>query len=308
MSTVLVTGGAGFIGSHLVDALIARKHRVIVVDDLSVGTRRSIPRQALFYKVDITKQGITRVFQKHRIDVIYHLAAQKNLQVSKKDPIRDAEINILGSVRLFALARAHAVQKVIFYSTAAVYRPTDTPPNSERDCPEPATPYGIAKYTAEQYLQRSEVPYTILRLANVYGPGQDAYGEGGVVAVFSSQMAQHKACTIYNTGRQTRDYIFVGDVITASLAALRKGTGDVLNISTGKETSVTTLHRKLQEISHTAIAPKRKRIDEQRRSALSPRRAQQRLGWHARTQLDKGLLVTYEWFLKHYGETKKNKR
>ncbi len=300
MSTVLVTGGAGFIGSHLVEALVKRKHRVVVADNLSVGKKEYVSSRALFYKRDITTAQVADVFRKHRIEYIYHLAAQKNLQVSKKQPLHDADVNVLGTVRLLELARRHRVKKIVFYSTAAVYSPDAQPPNTESEPPQPVTPYGIGKYASELYITHSGTPYTILRLSNVYGPRQDAYGEGGVVAIFATHMARHQACRINNTGNQTRDYVYVGDVVTASIKSLHKASSEVLNISTGRETSVRKVHALLQSISHTEYDPGHGHVAEQYRSALNPRRARRVLSWHATTDLSQGLADTYKWFNEHY--------
>lgn len=307
MSTILVTGGAGFIGSHLVDALVAKKHRVIVVDDLSVGRRAHIHTHALFHKLDITTVRVRNIFQKYRIDVVYHLAAQKDLQISKQEPVFDTEVNVLGSVRMLDLAKRHSVKKVIFFSTAAVYNPEARPPNKESDVCAPVTPYGIAKYATELYVKHSGVPYTILRLSNVYGPRQDTRGEGGVVAVFSACMARRKQCVINNTGRQTRDYIYVGDVVDAALKSLRRGHNQTLNISTGKETSVQALFTTLQTVAHTNTRPGHRTVAEQYRSALQNNQARRVLNWRPRQDLATGLSLTYPWFKETYAKATKKK-
>ncbi|MFZ6035953.1 MAG: NAD-dependent epimerase/dehydratase family protein [Patescibacteria group bacterium] len=296
MSTILVTGGAGFIGSHLVDALVKRKHRVVVVDDLSVGKRSHVHPQARFIKYSVAGQALARMLRPYRFSHVYHLAAQKNLQVSKRFPVADATTNIIGTLQCIQIA-AQSRAKLIFYSTAAVYDPSASPPSRESECAAPVTPYGIAKYAAELYIRQSGLRYSILRLSNVYGPRQDAYGEGGVVAIFSDRLARGKICTIFNTGRQTRDFVYVTDVVSASLMALSRGTNQVVNISTGIETTVLRLYRALEKISGRNQPVRRGQVVEQYRSALGNIRARTILKWRPRITMEQGLRTTYQWFI-----------
>lgn len=299
MSRILVTGGAGFIGSHLVDTLVKRNHKVTVVDNLSVGNKKFVNHKAQFHKFNIQNPLLKNIFQKGKFDYVFHLAAQKNLQFSKNHPVEDAQTNIIGSLNIVSLSKLFKVKKIIFYSTAAVYDPLDVPPNKESDSVNPKTPYGIAKYAVEKYIQSSGLTYSIFRLSNVYGPRQDAEGEGGVVAIFGHKLAEGEAPTIYNSGRQTRDFIYVDDVVQASLSALFKGSNKTVNISTGRETSVNELFRRLQKIAEKNIHPVRgQKIKEQARSALANSVAWKTLHWKPRISLQNGLSKTYHFFTK----------
>ncbi|MDD5039757.1 MAG: NAD-dependent epimerase/dehydratase family protein [Patescibacteria group bacterium] len=304
MARILVTGGAGFIGSHLVDTLVERgAHTVTVVDDLSVGVRSNVHRRARFIKMQIQNPRFDTVVKRGRYDFIFHLAAQKNLQSSKAFPVHDAETNIVGSIRLFHAAKKARVRKVIFFSSAAVYNVKAKPPNAEDDQVQPCTPYGIGKYTAELYLKNSGIPYVILRPSNVYGPRQDARGEGGVVAIFCRKLIQRTRPEIFNTGLQTRDFIYVDDVIRASVAAMLCGRNVVCNISTQHETTINTLYRILVKTAIMSLRPIRgKHIDEQYRSALSNLRARIALKWKPAISLAQGLEQTYNWFNALYGK------
>lgn len=302
MSRILVTGGAGFIGSHLVDTLV-KKHKITILDNLSTGKRKYINKQARFVKMDIRNKKVGRLLKKGRFDYVYHLAAQKNLQYSKEYPVEDADINILGSLNVINAAKESNVKKIIFYSTAAVYNPDDKPPNKESDQPNPKTPYGVAKRVVEKYLEIFSVPYTVLRLSNVYGPRQDVEGEGGVVAVFLKKLVKDKQPSIYNNGRQTRDYIYVADVVNASLKILSKAKNESINISTNKETSVNHLFTLLSDITGKKIKPRRDIIlNEQKRSALKNTRAKNILNWGELETLKQGLEKTYNWFNKENGK------
>ncbi|MCH7492246.1 NAD-dependent epimerase/dehydratase family protein [Patescibacteria group bacterium] len=294
---VLVTGGAGFIGSHLVDALVKNKHTVTVVDDLSEGKKKYVNNKAYFIRKKIQHPSIVNVLSQRKITIVYHLAAQKNLQVSKLDPVADAEINIIGSLRLISGAKKYGIKKFIFYSTAAVYNPGHLPLSKETDQVMPVTPYGIAKRAAEQYLEHSGLKYTILRLPNVFGPRQDAGGEGGVVAVFCSAFAKKKPAYINNSGHQTRDFIYVADVVTGSLLAIKKGHNQIINISTGREVTINKLYDTCKQVSGTSINSKKgQRVKEQLRSALSNNLAKRALGWRPTTSFKDGIAKTYLWF------------
>jgi len=299
MARILVTGGAGFIGSHLVDALIKKNHHVTVADDLSVGKSKFVNSKAAFCKVKIQSPLLKMIFKKGKFDYVYHLAAQKNLQFSKNHPVEDAQTNIIGSLNILSLSKLFKVKKIVFYSTAAVYDPLDVPPNKESDPVNPKTPYGIAKYAVEKYIQSSGLLYSILRLSNVYGPRQDAEGEGGVVAIFARKLAQRIPPSIYNSGRQTRDFIYVDDVVKASVSAVANSSNQTVNISTNQETTVNELFQIMRQIAQNELQPIcGKKIQEQKRSALANSIAWRTLHWQPTTPLKKGLLKTYHFFTK----------
>ena len=307
MVKVLVTGGAGFIGSHIVDLLVAEGYQVAVLDNLSTGNLRNLNPKVELYKVDLTDfSGVKEVLAQYRPDYVIHHAAQVDVMTSLQDPIQDGTINILGSLNLFREAFLVGVKKVIYASSAAVYGDpgaTQPLPLSEEIPIYPLSPYGISKYTPEHYLRiaatAAEANYAILRYANVYGPRQNATGEGGVVAIFSHLISQQQPVTIYGDGEQTRDFIYVGDVARANLAALQVKENGTFNISTGQRISVNQLLALLQEIAgaHTACSYLPLRSGEILHSALDPQKAKEKLGWEAQTNFSQGLRQTYDYFL-----------
>ncbi|MFA6098557.1 MAG: NAD-dependent epimerase/dehydratase family protein [Patescibacteria group bacterium] len=303
MARVLVTGGAGFIGSHLVDGLLADGFQVTVVDDLSRGLRQNINKQARFIHQQIQSPSLRRCFKAYKFDFVFHLAAQINLQYSKNHPIEDAETNILGSLNVIRLASEFKVKKLIFFSSAAVYNIFDKAPNNEKDCPLPATPYGIAKRTVELYLLQSALNYTIIRPANVYGPRQRAEGEGGVVAVFCQNSARGQQSKINNTGRQTRDFTYVADVVKAVQKSLIYGNKKIINVSTNKETTVNELYNSIYSLAKMKIKPKRGySLNEQEHSRLANNQAMSVLHWRPKENLSGGLIKTFNWFNEEYGK------
>jgi UDP-glucose 4-epimerase len=301
---VLVTGGAGFIGSHLVDACVARGHRVTVVDNLSTGRRALVNPAARLHEVDIRHPDLTDVFLAERPDVLIHHAAQAEVRRSMADPAFDAEVNVLGSINLLECCRRAGVRRVIYASSGgAAYGDTDVLPTPEEHPTRPASPYGITKRVVEDYLACWQALHGIaglcLRYANVYGPRQSPHGEAGVVAIFCHRLLRGEPVTINGDGEQTRDYVFVGDVAEANLRALERpeATG-VVNIGTGVQTSVVEIFERLRaagglagEARHGPAKP-----GEQRRSALDASRARRLLGWSPRVSLDQGLRLTVEHF------------
>jgi UDP-glucose 4-epimerase len=291
----VVTGGAGFIGSHLVDALVDRGDEVLVVDDLSSGKRELVNERATFVEGDIRK-GIDAA----GADAVFHLAAQADVVTSVKRPDHDASVNVVGTVQVLEAARA-ASARVVFSSTGgAIYGECDGP--APEDSPlEPVSPYGIAKLCAEEYLRGWNrihgSQHMILRFANVYGPRQDSSLEGGVVSIFLERMARGQETMIFGDGGQTRDFVYVGDVVQAVLAAAAAPDAGIFNAGTGRETSVRELHRLCAEVAGVADEPRfdPPRLGEARRSVLDVSYAADELGWRAATPLDVGLRQTWDW-------------
>lgn len=304
--TALVTGGAGFVGSHIVDALIRHRIKVFVVDDLSSGQRKNVNPNAEFTKLSVNSPQFCAYLKRIKPDVIFHLAAQINLRKSVIDPFYDAQVNIFGSLNIAQLAAQIGVKKIIYSSTGGpMYPETAKIPYSEKVPPSPISPYGISKRAAEMYFayayQVHGVPYVALRYANIYGPRQNAKGEAGVISIFINGMLNGKPLVINGTGKQTRDYVFVDDVVRANLLASQKNVVGIFNIGTGKETDVNTIYKKLKKLIGNKL-PERHNptpVGEVMRSSLDSRKAQEELGWFPKTKLDDGLQKTIEWFQKN---------
>lgn len=295
----LVTGGAGFIGSHLSNALLERDDDVLVIDNLSRGRREHVPEGADLVEHDI-REPLSEVFRAFGPDVCFHLAAQADVRVSVARPADDARVNVLGTINVLDAAREQDA-KVVFSSTGgAIYGECDGPAPEDRKL-EPISPYGAAKLAAEVYLETWNrlhgSSHTTLRYANVFGARQDAGLEGGVVAIFFERMKRGERTTIYGTGRQTRDFVHVADIVSATLAAVDAG-GGVFNIGSGVETSVLELHETCRRAAGTQIEPELapERLGEIERSVLDPRRANAELGWTPRWSLEDGLRETWEWY------------
>ena len=300
---ILVTGGAGFIGSHLVDRLVQEGHEVVVVDDLSTGKRRNLNRAAEFYKRDVQGSRLDGVFRRERPVVLIHLAAQMNIRRSVEDPLFDAQVNILGTLNVLDQAVRYGTRKIIFASSGgAIYGEQDVFPAPESHPTRPLSPYGISKLTGEYYLayhQRvSGIHSVSLRFSNVYGPRQDPYGEAGVVAIFTQKMLAGEQPIINGNGRQTRDFIYMDDVVEAHLAALGKDVQGIYNVGTAHETSVNELFIKLVDLTKSGCkqlyGPAKK--GEQARSVVDASKLRQELGWEPRVSLDEGLARTVEYF------------
>ena len=300
---IVVTGGAGFIGSHLVDRLVLEGHEVAVVDNLSTGKRRNLNRAARFYKMDIQSHGLERVFRNERPSLLMHLAAQMDVRRSVQDPVFDAEVNILGTLNLLEQAVKHGTRKVVFASSGgAIYGEQDVFPANESHSTRPLSPYGISKLTGEHYLfyyQRvSGIQYVCLRYSNVYGPRQDPEGEAGVVAIFTRKMLAGDQPIINGNGRQTRDFIYVEDVVEANLAAMGKDVQGTFNVGNGVETPLNDLFRILVDLTKSDCkeihGPAKK--GEQLRSVIDAGRIRQELGWEPKTHLRDGLAKTVEYF------------
>ena len=300
---VLVTGGAGFIGSHITDRLIEAGVEVVVLDDLSSGKRDSVHPRARFYQADIASDRIRDIFERERFDCLDHHAAQMNVRRSVDDPVFDARVNILGSLNLLQAAVATGVKKVVFASTGgAIYGEQLSFPADETHQTNPMSPYGVAKLAVEKYLAFYEavygLPYVALRYANVYGPRQDPHGEAGVVAIFSERLLRAEPAVINGDGEQTRDFIYVDDVVRANVLAVTTDLRGTYNVGTGLETSVNTLYAMLAKHANAALTAHHgpPKAGEQRRSVLDCRRLQMATAWRPEVCLDEGLRRTIAYF------------
>lgn len=322
---ILVTGGAGFIGSNVVDALVREGHEVAILDNLSTGRKENLNPDAKFYNVDITDfEGAKKVFKDFKPEILYHLAAQIDVRKSVSDPVFDGKVNVLGSINLFKLSVEYGVKRVIFSSTGgALYGEPSKLPATENTPVKPLSPYGVSKYCGENYLNYFKRLYggghyapddgkvklseeahvferIILRYANVYGPRQDPFGEAGVIAIFIGKILKGERPIIYGDGTQTRDYIFVEDVVKANLLALT-GKEGTYNIGTGIETSVNKLVEILSEVFEKKIEPiyTEERPGEVKRIALDGTLAKEVLGFVPQYSLYGGIKKTVEWFKTH---------
>jgi len=301
---ILVTGGAGFIGSHIVDALIIKGNEVAVVDNLSTGKEENINPEARFFHVDLTDfEALESVFVETKPEVVFHTAAQIDVRKSVEDPSFDAEINVVGSVNLFSLCVRYGVKRVIFSSTGgALYGEPPTIPADENTPIEPLSAYGVAKFAVEQYLNYFKRLYgleaVILRYGNVYGPRQDPLGEAGVIAIFLGRILSNASPVIYGDGRQTRDYIYIEDIVKANLLSI-EGLEDIYNIGTGIETLVNDLIRAFSKILNREIKPiyVSPRKGEVQRIALDTSKAKSKLGFMAQFSLEEGIRSTIKWYI-----------
>jgi UDP-glucose 4-epimerase len=304
---VLITGGAGFIGSHIVDAFVSRGGRVVVLDNLSAGSTQNLNSKAEFIKGDITDAALVRrMFREYKFEIVNHHAAQLDIRKSVADPVFDAQQNIIGTLNLLEAGReAGTVKRFMFASTGgAIYGEQDYFPADEKHPTRPISPYGVAKRSIELYLHYYHevhgIEYVAFRYTNVYGPRQSPHGEAGVVAIFTEQLLNGKQAIIHGDGAQTRDYVYVGDVVRAHLLALDKlKTSDIFNISTGKETDVNEIFKILSELTTNGEAkPKHgaAKAGEQQRSVCSYEHAERVLGWRPETALGDGLRETVNFF------------
>jgi UDP-glucose 4-epimerase len=300
---ILLTGGAGFIGSNAADGYVEAGHEVLVIDDLSSGKKENVPPAARFVLCDINSETAEEAIRTFRPEVVNHHAAQINVRTSVADPMFDAQANILGTIRLLEACRQNGVRKFIFASSGgAGYGEQETFPADESHPTRPLSPYGASKIAAELYLNfyRAQygLDYTALRYGHVYGPRQDPHGEAGVVAIFCERFLRGQTAIVNGDGEQTRDYVYVGDVVRANLASLERGVGCSINIATGIETNVNTIFRTLRDLSgssqeeiHGPPMP-----GEQRRSCLENLLALEELGWYPEISLEEGLARTLSFF------------
>lgn len=309
--TALVTGGAGFIGSHVADRFVAEGYAVTVLDNLSSGRRENLPPKATFVEGDITTPEAAALVLNGKFDVMCHLAAQIDVRRSVMDPVYDAQRNILGTLNLMeAVKNSGYPTRVVFSSTGgALYGDFDPPPSGETNSKDPESPYGIAKLSVEYYLayyaRVHKLDTVALRYGNVYGPRQDPHGEAGVVAIFCKRLLAGSALTVYGDGEQTRDYVYAGDVAAANYAAATttlpapaRLDARAFNVGTSIETSVNTLVQTLQKVSgaSSAVDYAPARAGELMRSALNTSKARATLGWAPQTSLEQGLANTYAFF------------
>ena len=300
---ILLTGGAGFIGSHVADLLLQDGHEVAVVDDLSRGQRERVPEGATFYQVDVLS-GCEDVFRGFQPDALCHQAAQISVRRSVAEPVQDLTVNTVGTLRLLENCVRHGTSRFVLASTGgAIYGEQYEFPATEDHTQYPVSPYGISKLAAERYLNFYRTEYGLsgvaLRYANVYGPRQDTYGEAGVVAIFAERMSGGEKCFVNGTGEQTRDYVYVEDVARANLLALGpKAVSGAYNIGTGIETSVNDLYASMAEVSGTQTAPEYRPAQpgEQFRSSVDSTRASLSLGWRPEVELFDGITKTLEHF------------
>jgi UDP-glucose 4-epimerase len=300
---VLVTGGAGFIGSHLVDRLVQEGNEVIVIDNLSTGKRKQVNKKAQLYKMDIRSKRIERVFRKERPLIVVHLAAQMNVRLSTEDPVFDAEVNILGTINLLEHAVKNGVRKVSFASSGgAVYGEQEVFPAAESHRTDPLSPYGISKLAGEKYLayytNTTGLRHVILRFGNVYGPRQEPEGEAGVIAIFSKLMLDGGQPIINGTGKQTRDFVYVDDVVESILVTLGEDIQGIFNVGTGQEATVNECYGIIKELTNSSCkdlygAAKK---GEQFRSVLDVRKLREGFDWEPQVSLPEGLKMTVEFF------------
>ena len=300
---ILVTGAAGFIASQIADAFIEEGHQVVIVDDLSTGYEKNINPKAKFVKANIGDKSLEKLFETEKFDVVNHHAAQMDVRRSVKDPEFDATTNILGTINLLQNCVKFGVKKFMFASTGgAVYGEQDYFPADEKHNQQPKSPYGISKLAVEKYLyfyhSEHKLNYTILRYANIYGPRQNPFGEAGVVAIFSTKLLKGEQPIINGHGKQTRDYVFVGDVVKANLLGLKDEVSDVYNIGTGIETDVNQLFHFINNITRANKEEKHgpTAAGEQLRSVITSDKLFNKFGWRPSTKLEDGLKVTVEFF------------
>jgi len=301
--TILVTGGAGFIGSHIVDLYIENGHDVVVIDNLTSGSIENVHTKAKFYELDLYSDKLDRVFAKHKIEVINHHAAQIDLRKSIDSPVFDARINIEASIKLFQCGVSNGIKRIIFASSGgAVYGEQTEFPAKEKHITNPLSPYGVSKLSVEKYVAFYNsfygINYSILRYANVYGPRQSLLGEAGVVAVFCKRILAGKQPKIYGDGTNTRDFVYAGDVAEANLKVLKCKSPVCANISTGVETNVNEIFTKINtNLGNRFKEMHEKEIPgEQKRSVLDFGKAKKEFGWSPRNNIDEGLKKTCDWF------------
>ena len=303
---VLVTGGAGFIGSHVADALAGEGHDVHILDDLSSGKEENVSPDATLHRMDIRDAAVGGLFEKNQFEVLVHHAAQMDVRRSVADPAFDANVNLIGFLNLMEQGRQHGLRKVVFASTGgAIYGEPEYAPQDEQHPLRPLSPYGITKLCTEKYLyfyeQEYGIPFVALRYGNVYGPRQNPHGEAGVIAIFIDRLLSDTQAIIFGDGDQTRDYVYVGDVVRANLAAVKHPGSGTFNVGTSIETSVNRLFQLLRDEVRPTMLERHEpaRPGEQRRSVLDYAHARAVLDWSPQIAIEEGLSATVEWFRAH---------
>ena len=302
---ILVTGGAGFIASHIVDRLIDKGHEVVVVDNLSTGRDVNLNPEARFYEMDICSSELASVFKAEKPDYVDHHAAQISVVRALREPVLDAQLNIMGSLNVIQLSQEYGVKKIIYASTGgAIYGEPEYLPADESHPVNPLTPYGISKHTVEHYLYLYRViyglDYTVLRYANVYGPRQDPHGEAGVVAIFTQRMLNGEQPTIFGDGTATRDYVYIDDIVEANMLALDRGSGKIYNVANNRETSVNEIFGRLKAESgfpqDVIYGPAR--AGEIYRIFLANDKIKAGMGWTPKVDMKEGMRRTVEYYRK----------
>ena len=311
--TILITGGAGFIGSWLTKALINKGYRTIIVDNLSTGSKKNIPSKTTFYKIDVRNNKLENIFRKERPSFIIHLAAQTNAGYSVINPILDANINIIGILYLLQLAIKFKIKKFIFVSSAAVYGNNKNLPLRETEIPSPISPYGCSKINAENYIilfnKAYKLPYVILRLSNVYGPRQPETGEGGVINIFCRLMVEGRKPVIYGKGQQTRDFIYISDVVNALIQTLKTDKKNIIfNVSSGRPISVLNIVKIINIINNQLtknqltkkLIPQYlpSKVGDVKHSVLDNNKIKKFLGWQPKISIEQGIKKTLNSYTK----------
>jgi len=305
---IAITGAAGFIGSHIADAYIEQGHKVVIIDNLSTGMRENLNPKAKFIELDVNSNDINKIFSEEKFDILNHHAAQMNIRLSVENPIFDAGTNIVGSLNLYEACKNNGVKKIIFSSTGgAIYGEQDYFPADEEHPLRPCSPYGIAKLVNEKYLYYYKeifgIDFAILRYANIYGPRQNPFGEAGVVAIFINKILTGEQPVINGNGKNTRDYVFVSDIVKANVLALENNFSGIYNLGTAKEYDVNFIFSTLKEIIGKDIPEVHgeEKLGEQKRSVCSYEKINKKYGWKPDVELIDGLKMTVDYFKKKNG-------
>jgi len=303
----LITGGAGFIGSNIADALMKSGNSVVVVDNLSSGNKKNINSSAKFYKLDVTSSKLSDIFEKEKPDIVFHFAAHIEARVSVKDPLNDAKNNIIGGLNVVENCKNYKVKKIIFASSGGeIYGDAKEIPTAETYYPDPISPYGVAKFAIEKYLfaylRMYGLKFVALRFGNVYGPRQNPFGEAGVVSIFGNKMLKGEQVLIHGSGKQTKDYLFINDAVLASIKLSKSSFVGVINVGTEKETSVLEIFKKIKNLTGYNLKEKHivMPICGFKRGCLATGLVKKTINWSPEYQIDKGLEITIDWLKENF--------